>query len=89
MSVAPKSGAREQLLDFLSGHKGESGIVYALSRKSTEELAEFARFVVVSGELAASRDLRGNSISALVLSNRRYASVDDRFAALLLSNCIV
>jgi len=41
--VAPKSGAREQMLDFLSGHKGESGIVYALSRKSTEELAEFLR----------------------------------------------
>ena len=39
LSVSPKKGAKEQLLDFLSGHKGQSGIVYALSRKSTEELS--------------------------------------------------
>jgi ATP-dependent DNA helicase RecQ len=39
LMVSPKKGAKEQLLDFLAGRKGQSGIVYALSRKSTEELA--------------------------------------------------
>ena len=34
---------REQLLEFLSAHDGESGIVYTLSRKQTESLAEYLR----------------------------------------------
>ncbi|WP_294957768.1 DNA helicase RecQ [Sulfurovum sp.] len=32
---------REQLLEFLKSHKGESGIIYTLSRKSTESVAHF------------------------------------------------
>ena len=39
LTVEAKSNTRKQLLEFLQGHAGESGIVYALSRKSTEELA--------------------------------------------------
>jgi ATP-dependent DNA helicase RecQ len=39
LTVEAKSNARQQLLAFLDDHRGESGIVYALSRKSTEELA--------------------------------------------------
>ena len=39
LSVRPKDNARKQLLEFLDDRRGESGIVYALSRKSTEELA--------------------------------------------------
>ena len=41
LAVAPKSNAKQQLLDFLEGRAGQSGIVYALSRKSTEEWAAF------------------------------------------------
>jgi ATP-dependent DNA helicase RecQ len=41
LAVEPKSNARQQLLAFLDGRSGQSGIVYALSKKSTEELAAF------------------------------------------------
>ncbi len=41
LAVAPKASAKQQLLDFLDGRSGQSGIVYALSRKSTEEWAGF------------------------------------------------
>ena len=41
LAVAPKNNAKQQLLDFLDGRAGQSGIVYALSRKSTEEWAAF------------------------------------------------
>ncbi|MFN4143035.1 DNA helicase RecQ [Aestuariivirga sp.] len=41
LAVAPKSNAKQQLLDFLEGREGQSGILYALSRKSTEEWAGF------------------------------------------------
>ena len=40
LTVRPKSNAKKQLLEFLEDRKGESGIVYALSRKSVEELAQ-------------------------------------------------
>ena len=39
--VVEKDNARRQLLDFLQGHGGASGIVYCLSRKKTEETAEW------------------------------------------------
>ncbi len=41
LTVQNKDNAKQQLLRFLEGHTGESGIVYALSRKSTEEIAAF------------------------------------------------
>jgi ATP-dependent DNA helicase RecQ len=37
--VVEKDNGRRQLLDFLAGRKGESGIVYCLSRKRVDEIA--------------------------------------------------
>ncbi len=42
-TVVQKSDARRQLLDFLQNHRGEAGIVYAMSRRKVEETAEFLR----------------------------------------------
>jgi ATP-dependent DNA helicase RecQ len=39
LTVQPKANAKKQLLSFLDDHRSESGIVYALSRKSVEDLA--------------------------------------------------
>ena len=39
--VVQKDNARRQLLDFLSAHRGDAGIVYCLSRKKVDETAEF------------------------------------------------
>ena len=37
--VAAKSGAYEQILSFINSRKGEGGIIYCQSRKTTEDLA--------------------------------------------------
>jgi ATP-dependent DNA helicase RecQ len=39
--VQTKTDARRQLAKFLEGHRGEAGIVYCLSRKRTEQIAEW------------------------------------------------
>ena len=41
LAVRAKQRAKEQLLDFLDDHRGNSGIVYTLSRKSSEDYAAF------------------------------------------------
>jgi ATP-dependent DNA helicase RecQ len=41
LSVAARNDGKAQLLDFVRRHAGKSGIVYCLSRKKTEETAEF------------------------------------------------
>jgi ATP-dependent DNA helicase RecQ len=40
LSVEPKREWKRQMLDFVKRHPGQSGIVYCLSRKRTEEAAE-------------------------------------------------
>lgn len=41
--VRPKKDARKQLIQIIRTHKGKSGIVYCLSRKKVEEIAELLR----------------------------------------------
>ncbi|MGZ5920790.1 MAG: DNA helicase RecQ [Rhizomicrobium sp.] len=41
LTVAARNDGKWQLLDFVQGHPGRSGIVYCLSRKKTEETAAF------------------------------------------------
>ena len=38
-TLVPKNNSRQQLLRFLEAHRGESGIVYCLSRRKVEETA--------------------------------------------------
>ncbi|HTM77564.1 MAG TPA: RecQ family ATP-dependent DNA helicase, partial [Devosia sp.] len=40
-TIVERDRAREQLLRFLAGHKGNSGIVYCLSRAKVEDTAEW------------------------------------------------
>lgn len=39
--ITPKDNPRKQLLDFLAARKGDSGIVYCLSRKSVDSTAQY------------------------------------------------
>ena len=39
--VKPKQQAKKHLIKFIKEHKGQSGIVYCLSRKKVEEIAHF------------------------------------------------
>jgi ATP-dependent DNA helicase RecQ len=41
--VRPKHKTKKQLIKYVKGHKGKSGIVYCLSRKKVEEIAELLR----------------------------------------------
>jgi len=43
LDVALRADWKKQVLDFLETHAGESGVVYCLSRKKTEEIAAFLR----------------------------------------------
>ena len=41
--VRPKQGTKKQLIKFVKQHKGKSGIIYCLSRKKVEEIAELLK----------------------------------------------
>ncbi len=51
LTVRPKNNTRQQLLSFLEDRRGESGIVYALSRRSAEE---WAQLLAASGHRAVA-----------------------------------
>ena len=48
--VRPKKVVKKQLIKFIREHQGKSGIIYCLSRKKVEEIAEFLK---VNGVKAA------------------------------------
>ena len=41
--VRPKVNAKKQLIRFIKDHKGKSGIIYCLSRRKVEEIAELLK----------------------------------------------
>lgn len=41
--VRPKHHTKKQLIKYIKGHKGKSGIIYCLSRKKVEEIAELLK----------------------------------------------
>lgn len=41
--IRPKTGAKKQLIKYVKQNKGKSGIVYCLSRKKVEEIAELLK----------------------------------------------
>ncbi len=41
--IAPRRNAKQQILDFLSNHKNESGIIYCSSRNKVEDMAEWLK----------------------------------------------
>ena len=43
LNVTPKASWKDQLLNFVDKRRGESGIIYCLSRKKTEEVAGLLR----------------------------------------------
>ena len=43
LNVAPKASWKQQMLDYVGERRGQSGIIYCLSRKKTEECADALR----------------------------------------------
>lgn len=42
-TIRPKGGTKKQLIKFIKARKGQSGIIYCLSRKKVEEIAELLK----------------------------------------------
>ncbi|MEP6827700.1 MAG: DNA helicase RecQ, partial [Aestuariivirga sp.] len=64
LGVAPKNDTKAQILEFLADHKNESGIIYSLSRKSTEEWAAHLKakgFRAIAYHAGLSPELRADN----------------------------
>ncbi len=64
LGVAPKNDTKAQVLEFLADHKNESGIIYSLSRKSTEEWAAYLKakgYRCVAYHAGLSAELRADN----------------------------
>ena len=64
LGVAPKNETKKQILEFLGDHKEESGIIYSLSRKSTEEWAAYLKtqgFKAIAYHAGMSPDARADN----------------------------
>ncbi len=48
--VRPKQEAKKQLIKFIKDNKGKSGIIYCLSRKKVEEIADFLKVNGIKAE---------------------------------------
>ncbi|MEP1094026.1 MAG: DNA helicase RecQ [Cyclobacteriaceae bacterium] len=48
--VRPKKEAKKHLIKFIKGHKNESGIIYCLSRKKVEEIANLLKVNGIKAE---------------------------------------
>jgi len=65
--VRSKKGIKKQLIKFVRAHHGKSGIVYCLSRKTVEEIAEFLTV----------NDIKAAPYHAGLDSNARIKNQDD------------
>lgn len=73
LNVSPKGGWKGQLLDYVARHKGESGIVYCLSRRKTEEVAE----ALVAAGINATAYHAGLDRHEREARQRRFVTEDD------------
>ena len=66
-SIIQKKSAKHQVLEFINEyHKGDSGIIYCLSRKMTEEIAEWLcdeGFKAMPYHAGLSNDIRSHNLS--------------------------
>ncbi len=64
LAVSPKSGWQKQLQDFVKDRKGQSGIVYCLSRKKTEtavDVLNAAGCSALAYHAGMNKDVRANN----------------------------
>lgn len=68
-SIRPKKNTYSQLLDFLDNHKNDSGIIYCLSRRAVEDLADDLRhegFSVLPYHAGLEKNIRDENQSLFV-----------------------